>query len=64
MAINAQQMWSMYLFNQSTPKKGAELLDENIIRPADKDGETLTISAKWFMTDGAASVGWAIYCPR
>ena len=32
MAINAQQMWSMYLFNQSTPKTGAELLDENVIR--------------------------------
>ena len=65
--ISANEMWSMYLFNQSSPKKGAELLDENIIRdthqtvmdengnPVEKpvEGEVVTISAKWFMTDGA-----------
>ncbi|MBP5790035.1 MAG: calcium-binding protein, partial [Neisseriaceae bacterium] len=65
--ISPNTMWSMYLFNQTDPKKGAELIDENIIRDThqtviDKDGnpvekpvegEVVTISAKWFMTDGA-----------
>ena len=57
MAINANKMWSMYLFNQNTPKNGAELLDESIIRDGNAKGDTLTLSAK-------ASVGWATCCPR
>ena len=46
--ISPNTMWSMYLFNQTDPKKGAELIDENIIRDIHQ----------------TASVGWAIYCPR
>ena len=42
--ISPNEMWSMYLFNQTDPKKGAELLDENIIRPADAKVEPITLS--------------------
>ena len=52
-SINANQMWSLYLFNQDTPKKGMELLDESIIRDENTKGDTITLSAKEFMKDGA-----------
>lgn len=44
--VSTNTMWSMYLFNQSSPKTGDELLDEDIIRPVDTNGETITIYAK------------------
>lgn len=47
-----KEVWSRYLFNQSTPITGDALLDENLIRPKG-DGSTLSISAVDFMAEGA-----------
>ncbi len=47
-----KEVWSKYLFNQSTPITGDALLDENLIRP-NSDGSKLSISAVDFMTEGA-----------
>ncbi len=47
-----KEVWSKYLFNQSTPITGDELLDENLIRAQSK-GSTLYISAVDFMAEGA-----------
>ena len=53
------EIWSRYLFNQSTPITGDDLLDENLIRPQliseNKlyTGAVLEISAVDFMAEGA-----------
>ena len=46
------EIWSQYLFNQSTPITGDSLLDENLIRTQSK-GSTVNISAVDFMAEGA-----------
>ncbi len=43
-----KEVWSKYLFNQSTPITGDALLDENLIRP-NSDGSKLSISAVDFI---------------
>jgi hypothetical protein len=47
-----KEVWSKYLFNQSTPITWDALLDENLIRPKG-DRSTLSISAVDFMAEGA-----------